>query len=232
MGYMTLGYENIFTIFIAIISFIIVFSAQMRINNAYKTFKKIKQKNNLTGFEVARRILDANGLEKVHIVETKGSLTDHYDPARKVVRLSHEVFHGDSIASISVAAHEVGHALQDKNNYFMLRLRSILVPIVNFVSFLGYFAILISIFAGAFAFFTIGIIILLATLLFQLVTLPVEFNASNRAIKELKKHDLIEVNEEPLVKKMLDAAALTYVASLISTLLSILRLILMARDRD
>lgn len=232
MGYLTLGYENITTVALAIIGFVIVIYAQSKVDKAFRVYKKIKTNSNLTGFEVARKILDANGLDSVHIVEVKGNLTDHYDPTRKVVRLSKDIFHGDSIASVSVAAHEVGHAIQDKTGYSFMRIRARLFPIVNFVSYMGYLIMFASIFFGMMSYFTIGIIVTLATILFQLVTLPVEFDASKRAGEELKKLGVIEIYEEKHVKDMLSAAAFTYVASLISSLLSLLRLVLMARDRD
>lgn len=232
MGGFVYGYEDIFTIALAILGFVIVLMAQAKVNNAYKTYRKITSKQGLTGFEVARKILDSNGLSNVLIVEIKGELTDHYDPSRKVLRLSKEIFHGDSIASVSVAAHEVGHAIQDKDGYAFMKIRSALVPVVNFVSYIGYFVMFISLIAGIFAYFTIGIIIVLATILFQLITLPVEFDASKRALNQLNKLKLVDGSESVYAKSMLDAAALTYVASLVSSLLSLLRLILMARDRD
>lgn len=232
MNYLTLGYENIITIAFAVIGFIIVLSAQLKINSAYAKSKVITCKKGISGQEVARMILDQNGLTDIHIVETKGTLTDHYDPSRKVVRLSTEIFHGTSIASISVAAHECGHAIQDKENYSFMRIRSALVPFVNLVSYLGYFSIIISLLAGITGYLMIGILILLATILFQLVTLPVEFDASKRAGIQLEQLGLVDLEEKEDVKNMLGAAAMTYVASLISSILNLLRLILMFQNRD
>lgn len=232
MGYLTWGYENILTIALAVIGFVIVLVAQLKINSSYGKYKKIASKKGLTGQEVARQILDQNGLEEIYVVETKGTLSDHYDPARKVVRLSKEIFHGSSIAAISVAAHECGHAIQDQQNYLFMKIRSALVPFVNLVSYLGYFAIIISIFSGVTGYLMVGIIIILATILFQLVTLPVEFDASARAKVELEKMQLITTEEQTQVKDMLTSAAMTYVASLISSILSLLRLIIMFQDRD
>ncbi|MDD3392148.1 MAG: zinc metallopeptidase [Bacilli bacterium] len=232
MGYLTLGYENGYTILLGIIGFVIVLYAQSKVSKAFRNYRKVKINSDLTGFEVARQILDANGLSNVHIVEIKGELTDHYDPTRKVLRLSKDIFHGTSIASTAVAAHEVGHAIQDKEGYIYMKIRAALVPVVNFVSYAGYFVLFISIFFGAMAYFKIGIIIVLATIIFQLITLPVEFDASKRANEQLKKLRLIEIYEEKHIKDMLSAAAFTYVASLVSSLLSLLRLILMAQDRD
>ncbi len=232
MGFMTIGLENGLTIMLAIIGFIIVLGAQASVSGAYRKYRKVKIKKGLTGFEVARQILDKNGLNDIHIVEVKGNLTDHYDPRRKVVRLSHEIFHGNSVASVAIAAHEVGHALQDKNNYLFLKIRAFLVPIVNFISYLGYFALFVSIFAGLTSYLMVGIIIILATILFQFVTLPVEFDASKRAKVELVNLGIIDQSESKDASSMLRAAAMTYVAGLISSLLSLLRLVLMARDSD
>ncbi|NLM63338.1 MAG: zinc metallopeptidase [Mollicutes bacterium] len=229
---MLLGLETGFTIFLAIIGFIIVLWAQAKVSGSYRKYSKVQSQKGLSGFEVARKILDKNGLTDVHIVETQGHLTDHYDPRRKVVRLSTDVFHGDSIASISVAAHEVGHAIQDKDGYVYMKIRAALVPIVNFVNVLGYFALAISIFAGITTYLKLGIILVLATLVFQLFTLPVEFNASNRAKQELETLGLVDNNELKMANSMLMAAAMTYVAGVISTLISLLRLVLMARDSE
>lgn len=226
------GLDNLLTISLMFLAIVVVIYAQAKINSAYNKFRKVQSKGNLSGQEVARKILDSNGLKDIYVVETRGELTDHYDPSRKVVRLSHEVFHGTSIASISVAAHECGHAIQDKVGYTMMRVRSALVPFVNLVSYLGYFGIIIAIFAGITGYLKISILVLCATLLFQLVTLPVEFDASKRALEELKKLSLVEDNERDKASEMLKAAALTYVAGLISTILNILRLLIMVNNSD
>ena len=217
---------------LAILGFIIVLWAQININSNYKKYKEIKVKKGLSGQEVARKILDANGLENIHIVETQGELTDHYDPKRKVVRLSHTIFHEDSISSVGVAAHECGHAIQDKEGYTFMRIRSALVPFVNFVSYLGYFGLLVSIIGGLTGYLKISILVLLATILFQLVTLPVEFDASKRAKEQLIKLGLIDSDEHEQVTKVLSAAAMTYVAGLISNLLQLLRLVILLNGRD
>ena len=232
MDLMLLGYENVVTILLFIVGMIIVLWAQNRVTGTYKRMKKVETTKGITGVEVARKILDANGLEKVHVVEVQGQLTDHYDPSRKVVRLSKEIFHGSSIASIAVAAHEVGHAIQDKENYTFMRIRSFMAPIVNFVTYAGYFVALISLVAGITGYIKVGIFMVLASLLFQLVTLPVEFNASSRAEKQLKKLNLSSPSEDRKVKQMLDAAAMTYVASVISSMFNLLRLVIMLRNND
>src|SRR5574344_2673133 len=127
---------------------IIPLIAQINVTSAYSKYKAQKSESGLTGQEVARKILDKNGLEDVYVVEVKGNLTDHYDPSRKVVRLSTDIFHGESIASIAVAAHECGHAIQDKEKYTPMKIRSFLVPFVNLINYLGYFSLIIGIFAG------------------------------------------------------------------------------------
>ena len=224
------GYDP--TYILVIIGFLITFIAQIFVNSSYKKYKKANVKSGLKGFEVARKMLDSNGLTNVKIEEVKGELTDHYDPTSKVVRLSTDIYHGSTIASSSVAAHECGHAIQDKEGYFFLRLRANLVPIVNISSKLGYFAILIGLIFGFLNLAWIGIFLELAILLFQLITLPVEFNASKRANEFLNKEALIEKTEQEGSKSMLNAAAMTYVASVISTILEIFRLILIVASRD
>lgn len=232
MNYITLQYESFLTWGLFIIGFLVVLWAQNRINNAYRRYSKKINHQKISGVEVARKILDANGLNDLYVVEVKGELTDHYDPNSKVVRLSHNIFHGETIAAMAVAAHECGHAIQDKDGYRPMRIRSILVPIVNFISYVGYFVSIISLLAGITGYLKVGIIMILATLLFQLVTLPVEFNASKRALIQLEKLGLIESKEKESIKDMLASAALTYVASFINSVLNLLRLIIMYRDND
>ena len=221
-----------YTYIFVIIGFLITLLAQLFVKSSYKKYKKIETKSGLDGFEVARRILDQNGLNNIDIVEVQGELTDHYDPSRKVVRLSTDIFHGKTIAASSVAAHECGHAVQDKENYFFLRFRSALVPFANISSKLGYIAVVIGLIFGYIKLAWIGIGLEMVILLFQLITLPVEFDASRRAAKFLKMEALIEKSEQDGSKKMLNAAALTYVASVLSTLLSVLRLVLIVTGRD
>lgn len=226
------GLEDIITISLLIISFIIVIAAQAMVTSAYKKNKKKKNKRGLTGCEAAQKILAQNGLSHVYVVETKGELSDHYDPSRKVVRLSREIFHGESIASLAIAAHECGHAIQDKEGYTFMRIRSALAPTVNFITYFGYFAMIISIFAGITGYLYVSLGIIMAGLLFQLVTLPVEFDASRKALHQLESLGLIEMDEKPANEAMLRAAAMTYVASLISMVLNMLRILIMIRNRD
>lgn len=221
------GFDALFLISIAI-----TIIAQIFVSSSYSKYKKVKINKEITGFEVARKILDNNGLKDIHVVSVNGNLTDHYDPSRKVVRLSKEIFDGSTIAAVSVAAHEVGHAIQDKDGYAFMRIRSKIVPLVNFCSKIGYFVLIIGWIFGELQLAYIGIGLLCATLIFQLVTLPVEFNASNRAKRQLEELNIVDNVEITSCNNMLRAAAFTYVAALVTTLLQILRLFLMTRDSD
>lgn len=232
MDFWLIRYENGITLLLLVIGFILVLWAQLRINSAYSKYKKVKSLSNLTGKDIARKILDSNGLSQIEIFETSGNLTDHYDPRKKIINLSKDIYNGSSIASISVAAHECGHAIQDKEGYSFFKIRSAIVPIVNIISYLGYIGLIISIFAGITGYIKLSILVLLCTILFQLVTLPVEFDASKRAKKQLSDLSLIYEDESIGVKKVLGAAAMTYVASLLSSLLQLLRLVLILLDRD
>ena len=214
------------------IACIITLVAQGFVNGSYRKYSKVRNKRGIRGFEAARYVLDKNGLEDVQILETKGCLTDHYDPTKKVIKLSREVYHNDSIGAVAVACHECGHAIQDKDNYIFMRIRSSLVPVVNFSSYTGYIAIVLGILFGATNLIWLGILAEVAILLFQLITLPVEINASRRALKELDYAHFLDSGELKQGKTMLIAAALTYVASVANTLIQILRLILMFGRRD
>lgn len=226
-----MGYENIFTMILFLIGLVIVSAAQSKIQTNYRKYKQILSKKKMSGVEVARQILDANGLSHVHVVETKGELTDHYDPSRKVVRLSREIFQGESIASVSVAAHECGHAIQDKEGYFFMKIRSTLVPIVNFITYIGYGVSILSLFLGVIGYLKVGIFMILTSLIFQLVTLPVEFDASKRALTQLEKLHILDEKEKNGAYDMLKAAALTYIASFVSSILNLLRLLIMLGNR-
>lgn len=221
----TLNYLIIF------ISILITTLSQIFISLAYSKYKKILNNKDLSGYDVARKILDSNNLDNIMILETRGNLTDHYDPQRKVIKLSTDIYHGSSIAGAAVAAHECGHAIQDKTKYTPMRIRSALVPFVNIYTRIGYLAIVIGI-IFSYTLIEVGIVLLLSMLVFQLITLPVEFNASHRAIKELERLNLIDEEEKSSAKNMLIAAAFTYVASVLSTLLEILRYALIFNDRD
>ena len=213
-------------------SLLVTSAAQIYINSSYSKTKRIKNRAGITGAQTARKILDENGLSNVKVEEVSGILGDHYDPRTKTVRLSSDIYRNTSIASASVAAHECGHAIQDKEGYFFLKLRNSIVPLVNFASYAGYFAILIGIIASSLKIIWIGIIAEIVILVFQLITLPVEFAASKRALKQLEKQKILEKIEISTSKKMLTAAALTYVASVTATILEILRLLIAVGGRN
>lgn len=213
------------------IAFIITLISQLSVSIAYSKYKKKLNNKDLTGYDTARKILDKNGLKDIMILETTGNLTDHYDPTKKVIKLSTDIYHGSSIASLAVAAHECGHAIQDKESYKPMKIRSKIIPTVNLCTRLGYLAIAIGAFCS-YKLIEIGIILLLTLLSFQIITLPVEFNASKRALNELKEQKLLDKNDISSARKMLVAAAFTYVASMLSTLLNILRYALIFMDRD
>lgn len=205
--------------------------AQIFIKISYENNSRIKNSKELTGYDVARKILDKNGLNDLLIVETNGYLTDHYDPNRKVIKLSRNIYGNDTISSMAVAAHEVGHAIQDKEGYFFLRLRTFIFPIVSFISRISWLVILIGFFFEIVNAIYLGIIIVSASVIIELVTLPVEINASKRAIKELNSLNLI-TGEEDKVKNVLTAAALTYVAGTLAEILQLIRLIGIIKDND
>lgn len=205
--------------------FAIPLAAQLYVKSTYNKYIKIKSNCNLNGFDMAKKILKNNGLDSLYIVETKGVMTDHYDPTRKTVRLSTDVYNGYSISSIAIAAHECGHAIQDKENYLFLRLRSYIFPVVNLGTKLAYIVLIIGALLEYLDLIYLGIILVSLGLVFQLVTLPVEIDASKRALKEMEKCGVLK-NDTAGVKIMLRSAALTYVAAVISSALEVFRLIM------
>lgn len=213
------------------ISIIITSVAQMLVSSRYSKYKKVPNQIGMTGENVARNILDDNGLQDVAVVPVKGNLSDNYNPKTRTVNLSEDIFYGTSIASMAVAAHECGHAIQHKEGYSFLRLRSALVPVVNAASTLSYLSIFVGFIFGYIGMLEIGIIVQFITLLFELVTLPVEFNASSRALVQIEGFNMFSVEEVSGSKKMLSAAAMTYVAALLTTLLNLLRLVMMLNRR-
>ena len=214
-----------------LIIIVIPLLAQLSININYNTYKGINNNNKMKGYDIARKILDANGLTEVKVKKVSGNLSDHYDPSLKVVSLSDSIYDGTSIASTSVAAHECGHAIQDKDNYSFMQIRSAIFPIVNIATSLSYWIILFGFIFEIVGLVYIGIIFTCIGLLFEIITLPVEFNASSRAKQQLIQYNLITSEEEPGVKKVLGAAAMTYVAGVIASSVQILRLLLIAQDR-
>lgn len=202
------------------------------LKSTYSKYSNTENGIKITGEEAARQILDKNGLTDVKIIRTQGFLSDHYNPKTKTVALSEHIYSGKSIASVSVAAHEVGHAIQHKEAYVFLKIRTALVPVVNFASTLSQIVLVLGFILGAIGLIDLAILLLCISLLFQLVTLPVEFNASNRAKEQLQKIGLISKKDEFGVKKMLNAAAFTYVASFLASAMQIIRLALSTRRRD
>ncbi len=223
MFYYGVGYE------LVLIGFIIMMLAQWKVQGSYRKYSKIKSRSGLTGYETARRILDQNGLYDVEIKMIPGSLTDHYNPSTKVVNLSEDIYNGDGIASIAVGAHEVGHAIQHASGYNMLVMRNAILPFVNKLQLPGMIALLIGILTSKYNIALIGVILISGILVFQLLTLPVEINASSRALHILEQ-GMIDSDEVRGAKSMLTAAALTYVASAISSLLQVLRLFLVIQN--
>ena len=222
------GMDLIFILVIILLPLI----AQMKISSTYNKYSKKYNSVKLTGKEVARKILDKNGLSKVDIEMVPGNLTDHYDPRNKKVRLSSSIYEDNSIARVAVAAHECGHAIQDIEAYSFLRFRSAMVPVVNFTSRFATIFIFIGFLSELLNFVYIGIALLSIGLLFQFITLPVEFDASRRAKKELQKCGLIVDEDISGTKKVLNAAAFTYVASFLASALQVLRLVLISRRRN
>ena len=223
---------SIIDLTLIIVAIIISIIADINIKTTYSKTKEMKTTRGLSGEETARMILDKNDLKKVKVKEVAGELSDHYNPQDKTVNLSSYIHSKDSIASISVAAHECGHAIQDKDGYFFLRIRRSLVPFVNLASKLGYVAIIIGLLASSLLLFRVGIYAEVIILFFQLITLPVEFDASKRALRKIEEYGIVTSEELVYAKKMLRSAALTYVAAVTSTLLQILRLILIFRSND
>lgn len=214
-----------FLVYFALIVLIPIW-AQIKVKGAYSKYSRIPSSSYMRGAEVARRILDSNGLQHIDVVETRGHLTDHYDPRSKTVRLSSANFHGNSLAAAAIAAHEVGHAIQDSQDYAALRIRHSLVPVANIGSNFSWVLIMIGLLAHISGLLLLGIIFMAAAVLFQLVTLPVEFNASNRAMEQVVSLGIIRNDEERETRKVLSAAALTYVAAAAVAVLELLRLVL------
>lgn len=200
--------------------------AQSKVKSAFAKYSRVPSSSHRKGSEIAREILNANGLYQVGIEEKKGLLSDHYDPRTKTVRLSSEIFHGQSLAAAAIAAHECGHAIQDSEGYAFLRLRHALVPVANIGSNFAWILIMIGIIIQLSGALLLGIIFMAAAVLFQIITLPVEFNASNRAMDQVVSLGLIGSAEERETRKVLSAAALTYVAAAAVAVLELVRLVL------
>ncbi len=227
-------YFDRYTFLLILPAMLIALFAQGMVSSTFERFKRVRSQRGLTGAEVARQILNDNGLHHIHVTQINGHLTDHYDPRGGVIRLSSEVYGSTSIAAIGIAAHEAGHAVQHSTEYAPLTIRNAIIPITNFGSRLSFPLILAGIFMSAQPLINLGIIAFSLVTLFQLITLPVEFNASSRAIRTLDAHGILRDEELSGAKKVLSAAALTYVAALITSAAQLLRLVLLygGRDRD
>lgn len=199
--------------------------AQFKVSSTFNKYSTVRSINGYTGAQVARILLNDAGLQEVEIQQVPGRLSDHYDPRAKVLRLSSDVYGSTSVAAIGVAAHEVGHAIQDKESYSALVFRNAIVPVVNFSSSLSWILFFIGILLSYSTLVTIGIILFSVVVLFQLVTLPVEFNASSRALKLLEARGILYDKEVDGARKVLSAAALTYVAATLMAVLQLVRLI-------
>lgn len=223
------------TMILLIPALILTMWAQFKVNSTFRKYSQIESARRMTGADAARRILDRNGLRSVQIQHVRGNLTDHFDPRTNTVNLSDTTYANTSIGAIGVAAHECGHAIQHATGYVPIRVRNAIVPAVNFCSKLSMPIILIGFILAAFGEFStvmidVGIILFAATVLFQLVTLPVEFNASSRAIKTLDSYELLSNEEIKGARKVLSAAAMTYVAAAFSAIMTLLRLILISNN--
>ena len=225
-----------YTIILLIPALLFGLYAQLKVSSTYKKYSQVKNARGYTAAEVARKILDDNGLYDVAIVKIAGNLTDNFNPKTKTVSLSETVYNSQSVAAIGVAAHECGHAVQHAEGYTPIKIRSALVPVTNFGSTFGFIILAIGLLFGNYSIAMIGVLLYSLMAVFQAVTLPVEFNASNRALKTLASHYILEDDELKMSKKVLSAAAMTYVAALVSTLATILRLLLIVgsgtRRRD
>lgn len=210
----------------------LVFWAQFKVKGAYSHFSTVQTDQRINGASIARKILDSNGLSNVQVqLSQSGLLSDHFDPKSNTVNLSPKVYNDSSIASVAIAAHEVGHAIQYAENYSMIAVRNKVLPLAIVSGNLGWIAAIIGLASGLTSVFYIGIAMLIIIALFQLITLPIEFDASKRALIQLENGNFISMDERADAKSMLSAAAMTYVAALISTVFQILRLILMSNRR-
>ncbi|MBQ1958983.1 MAG: zinc metallopeptidase [Firmicutes bacterium] len=230
-------YDATYVILIPAILFTLY--AQSKVTSNFSKFSRVRNRRGITGYQAARMMLDANGLRDVQIEQVRGSLTDHYDPRSRVLRLSESVYGAESVAAVSVACHEVGHAIQHAKGYVPLQVRNSIVPVVNFASMLSWpMAIFGIILLGNGSYigdtlFNIGVIAMLAVIFFHTVTLPVEYNASRRAKIQMEDLGIIVDGEEASgARKVLNAAAMTYVAALATAIANLLRILAIRGRRD
>ena len=221
------------TMILLLPAIIISFWAQSKVSSTYKKYRTVRTMNGYTGENVARMMLGAAGLYDVPVLETSGELTDHYDPRSRVIRLSRDIYHGTSIASAGIAAHEVGHAIQHQQSYKPLVLRTSMATAVNFSSQASIFIFMIGLLFSIPVLTNIGIIFFTVAVIYQLITLPVEFNASRRALNILESRNILYGNEVNGAKNVLTAAAMTYVAAALMSISQLIRLIAISnRNND
>lgn len=229
------GYYMDWTYILVLIGAIFSIMASAKVNSTFNKYQRVRSMTGMTGAEAAEKILNQNGIYDVDIQHIKGNLTDHYDPRTKVLRLSDATYGSNSVAAIGVAAHECGHALQHKEEYFPLKFRSAIVPAANIGSRFGIPIVILGMIMGQnYLLIQIGIWVFSLAVLFQIVTLPVEFNASSRAMRMLEQYGILGSDEIGKTRKVLSAAAMTYVAAAAASILQLLRLVLLfgRRDRD
>ncbi len=219
------------TYILVIAAMIFSIYASFNVNSTFKKYSKIYSSRGQTAAEVARQILDSNGLYDIDIVHVNGNLTDHYDPKRQIIALSSTVYDSTSVGAIGVAAHEVGHAIQYAKGYIPIKIRMLVLPVAQLGSHIWIWLFILGLLFSVPVLRDIGIILFAAIVLFQLITLPVEFNASNRAIKTIEQQGILYGDEVKGAKKTLKAAAMTYVAALAVSLTQLLRLITSTRRR-
>ncbi|MBQ3940738.1 MAG: zinc metallopeptidase [Oscillospiraceae bacterium] len=208
-----------------ILSLLITLAAQLGVKSAFRKYSQVQNMTGMTGAEAARQMLLDNGITDVQIEPVKGSLTDHYDPTANVIRLSEDVYNKSSVAAVGVAMHEAGHALQYAQGYKPILLRNMIVKTTNVSSYLSYFLVLLGVIFSSYNLITVGIWFFCVVIAFQVITLPVEFNASGRALRTLSGGGFLSAEEQKGVRKVLTAAAMTYVAAVAVSVLNLLRLL-------
>lgn len=220
-----------YTYIVLIPAMIFALYAQFKVNSTFNKYSKVRNARGVTAADVARRILDANGLQNVKVVHISGNLTDNFNPSTNTVSLSDSTYASTSVAAIGVAAHECGHAVQHATGYAPVKTRTALVPVTNIGSSLGWILILVGLIFSSHSLALFGVLLYSLMAVFQAVTLPVEFNASSRALKTLGSDYILYDDEIPMARKVLSAAALTYVAALVSSLATLFRLLLIVNNR-
>ena len=223
--------ENALAMILVLAAIFLSLYAQLKVQMTYSKYSKVANRMGISGVELAQDVLNRNGYDDISLRAGGGVLSDHFDPRTKTISLSPTIYNGKSIASLAIAAHECGHVIQHQSQYAALTLRNKLLPSAIVASNLGWLAILIGLSTGILSLFYLGLILMAIIALFQVVTLPIEFDASKRALSLLKDNGYIVNEEVGAAKKLLDAAALTYIAALVGTILNIIRLLALTRRR-